>query len=135
MTRLYIYCKDVVKYKQIINFAASLDMEVFNINNTDLNKSIKSIIKNSNEVMNINVPMLFQMEEMLLFCGLSNEQLNNFLSSYKQQKIAPISLKALGAANNTIRFQFIIEAIIVCLAGGIIGIIVGLLLGYVGANI
>lgn len=37
--------------------------------------------------------------------------------------------KALGASNGSIRFQFIVEAIVLCLTGGIIGIILGVLLG------
>lgn len=34
--------------------------------------------------------------------------------------------KALGARNNDIRLQFVVEAIIICLIGGIIGILVGI---------
>lgn len=37
--------------------------------------------------------------------------------------------KALGANNTSIRIQFIVEAVIICLIGGIIGIILGLLMG------
>ncbi|MDE6780316.1 MAG: ABC transporter permease [Ruminococcus sp.] len=37
--------------------------------------------------------------------------------------------KALGAQNSSIRMQFVIEAILICLIGGIIGIIIGLLNG------
>ena len=43
--------------------------------------------------------------------------------------------KALGATNNSIRLQFIVESIIICLIGGIIGIILGLALGSVGAKL
>ena len=42
--------------------------------------------------------------------------------------------KALGATEWTIRFQFIIESIVICIIGGILGIALGLLMGYVGAN-
>lgn len=37
--------------------------------------------------------------------------------------------KALGATNNNIRVQFLIEAIIICLLGSLVGIAIGLLLG------
>lgn len=37
--------------------------------------------------------------------------------------------KALGAPNSSIRLQFIVEAIVICLIGGIIGIILGALAG------
>lgn len=37
--------------------------------------------------------------------------------------------KALGATNGSIRLQFIMESIVICLLGGFIGIILGLVLG------
>ncbi|MEG0614834.1 MAG: ABC transporter permease [Oscillospiraceae bacterium] len=41
--------------------------------------------------------------------------------------------KALGAPNSAIRIQFIVESMIICLIGGIIGIAFGVLLGTLGA--
>ena len=38
--------------------------------------------------------------------------------------------KALGATNKDIRLQFIIESIIICIIGGVIGILLGTALGY-----
>jgi len=43
--------------------------------------------------------------------------------------------KALGASEGIIKFQFIIEAIVICLIGGILGISVGLLLGSIGCKV
>lgn len=43
--------------------------------------------------------------------------------------------KALGATNTSIRIQFIVEAMIICLIGGIIGIIFGLIAGQFAANL
>lgn len=43
--------------------------------------------------------------------------------------------KALGATNNSIRLQFIVEAIVICIIGGIIGIILGIIMGIVAANL
>jgi len=42
--------------------------------------------------------------------------------------------KALGAPDGMIMLQFISEAIIICLIGGLIGIVVGLLLGNIAAH-
>lgn len=42
--------------------------------------------------------------------------------------------KALGADNGSIRMQFIVEAMIICLVGGVIGVILGITLGIVLAN-
>lgn len=43
--------------------------------------------------------------------------------------------KALGATNGSIRLQFITESIVICLIGGFIGIILGLLLGSIGVKV
>lgn len=43
--------------------------------------------------------------------------------------------KALGASNTSIRTQFIVEAMVLCLIGGILGIISGILMGMGGVKI
>lgn len=43
--------------------------------------------------------------------------------------------KALGATNGSIRLQFIVEAVIICMIGGILGIILGIILGNIAAAI
>ncbi len=43
--------------------------------------------------------------------------------------------KALGASESVIRFQFLVEAVIICLIGGILGIAAGLALGAAGAHL
>ena len=58
----------------------------------------------------------------------------------KRHRSCPVSYthltrKALGAKNSAIRMQFIVESVIICLIGGIIGIIFGMLLGYAGASL
>ena len=42
--------------------------------------------------------------------------------------------KALGAQNSSIRLQFIVESVVICLAGGALGILLGLGLGALGAH-
>ncbi len=43
--------------------------------------------------------------------------------------------KALGATNANIRIQFVVESAVICLIGGVIGMILGTLMGYVGSNL
>lgn len=43
--------------------------------------------------------------------------------------------KALGARSSYIRTQFIVEAVTICVIGGIIGIMLGLILGSIGASL
>ncbi len=42
--------------------------------------------------------------------------------------------KALGARNSSIRAQFLVEAVIICLIGGIIGLVMGMVLGNIASN-
>ncbi len=42
--------------------------------------------------------------------------------------------KALGARSSYIRAQFLVEAVIICLIGGAIGILVGILLAWIGVT-
>ena len=42
--------------------------------------------------------------------------------------------KAIGATNGSIRIQFIVESVIICLIGGLIGTLLGILLGLIGAS-
>ena len=43
--------------------------------------------------------------------------------------------KALGAKNSSIRAQFIVEAMIICLIGGALGVVVGIGLGVFASNL
>jgi len=43
--------------------------------------------------------------------------------------------KALGARNSAIRVQFIVEAVIICAIGGVLGILLGLAMGYIGSTL
>ena len=43
--------------------------------------------------------------------------------------------KALGARNSAIRVQFITEAVVICLVGGVLGVALGIGLGAAGANL
>ncbi|MDD4849262.1 MAG: FtsX-like permease family protein [Gemmiger sp.] len=43
--------------------------------------------------------------------------------------------KALGAPGSAIRLQFITESMVLCLIGGIIGVVLGMLLGNVASSL
>lgn len=43
--------------------------------------------------------------------------------------------KALGATNGSIRLQFIMESIVICMMGGAIGIVLGIVLGSIASKI
>ncbi len=43
--------------------------------------------------------------------------------------------KALGATNGNIRLQFVVESAMICLVGGVFGILLGATMGYIGSSL
>ena len=99
MKKIYINCFDQNKNKQIIDLANELDLETASLKYDDLKKTVKAIIENIDEEIT-TIPLQYQMEEMLLFYNLNDNELNNFLQKYRQKGIQPISLKAIVTEYN-----------------------------------
>ena len=59
--------------------------------------------------------------------GVMNIMLVNVIERTKEIGIR----KALGAKNSTIRFQFLVEAIVLCFTGALFGVLIGIFNGYV----
>ncbi len=67
---------------------------------------------------------------MLTLLGASIGLMNIMLVSVTERTREIGVRKALGATRKNIRFQFLVEAVIICLIGGIVGIILGILMGF-----
>ena len=63
------------------------------------------------------------------------DRMNIMLVSITERTREIGTRKALGATNGSIRVQFIVESVIICLIGGVLGILAGLGLGAAGANL
>lgn len=87
----------------------------------------------STMIRNVSVAISFIAGISLLVGGIG--VMNIMLVSITERTREIGTRKALGASNSSIRLQFIIESIVLCLIGGCFGIIVGLILGAVAASI
>ncbi len=81
----------------------------------------------SNVIRSVSIAIAFIAGISLLVGGIGI--MNIMLVSVTERTKEIGMRKALGAKNSAIRFQFIVESMILCLIGGISGIIFGLLLG------
>ena len=96
--------------------------------------SMQSMIASVNEIMDtLSVAISVIAAISLLVGGIG--VMNIMLVSVTERTREIGTRKALGATNGDIRVQFVVESIIICLIGGVIGILLGALMGYVGSSL
>ena len=94
---------------------------------------MESMISSMTEMLStVSIAISFIAGISLLVGGIG--VMNIMLVSISERTKEIGTRKALGAANSSIRLQFIVEAMVICLIGGIIGIIFGVVGGAVAAN-
>ncbi len=95
--------------------------------------SLSSILEEMTSMMNtVSMAISFIAGISLLVGGIG--VMNIMLVSIQERTREIGTRKALGATNASIRTQFIVEAIVLCLVGGIIGIFVGCTIGMLAAR-
>ena len=96
--------------------------------------SMDSMIETVNSVMDkLSIAISVIAAISLLVGGIG--VMNIMLVSVTERTREIGTRKALGATNGNIRLQFVVESAIICLIGGIIGIILGGIMGYVGSSL
>ncbi|MDL2235365.1 ABC transporter permease [Christensenellaceae bacterium OttesenSCG-928-L17] len=96
--------------------------------------SMESITDQVNEMMStVSIALSIIAGISLLVGGIG--VMNIMLVSVTERTREIGTRKALGATNGNIRLQFVVESIIICAVGGVIGVLFGGLLGYLGSSL
>lgn len=126
VTDVSAFAEDIKAYMNQEFYAANEKYEINTMTMSSITSSMNDMVET------VSVAIAFIAGISLLVGGIG--VMNIMLVSITERTREIGTRKALGAKNSSIRLQFIIESIILCLIGGILGIVAGLVLGAVAAS-
>lgn len=111
MTDLIMYkINEPSKEKQVVNLCKKLGLKTRKLKDSDAKITVGTLTGNGkinaspdNRMLNIanqNVPNGYSLPELIVFSGLKDNKLDEFLAEYKKMGIAPIGLKAVVTIHN-----------------------------------
>lgn len=101
--KVMYYLNDAKKEKQILKLCSQLGIQTRKIKEKDVNVPLSTLAGISGVVSMSQVekaPKGYEMPELLIFVGMTEEKLDEFLTEYKKRGIEPISLKAMVTPHN-----------------------------------
>lgn len=111
MTDLIMYkINEPAKEKQVVNLCRKLGLKTRKLKDSDAKITVGTLTGNGkinaspdNQMLNTanqNVPTGYSLPELIVFSGLKDNKLDEFLAEYKKMGIAPIGLKAVVTIHN-----------------------------------
>lgn len=135
ITSLEIYIADADRTDELTNDVEAVLYKAFNENEDCYSTfSMDSLLDTMNKMMSTMTYMLAGIASIALLVG--GIGIMNMMLVSVSERTKEIGLrKAMGATPGRIQLQFLLEAIVLSLMGGIIGVILGLIISFVGAQL
>ncbi len=135
ITSLEIYIEDTNRTDELTSEVESVLYKAFNENEDCYTTfSMDSLLDTMNKMMSTMTYMLAGIASIALLVG--GIGIMNMMLVSVSERTKEIGLrKAMGATPGRIQLQFLLEAIVLSLMGGIIGVILGLAISFVGAQL
>ncbi len=104
MKNIIFHVSDINKEKQIIALCKSINLSYKTISVKDINATVGNLAElytvTSNKPKTVGVPFGYMLPDVLIFSGLNDKKLDEFLDKYKALGIIPIHLKAIVTPYN-----------------------------------
>ncbi len=102
ISTVMFYTQNMRKEKQILELCRNLSIRTRKLKQADINVTVGTLsgngmIKNQD---NKKAPTDYKMPELIIFSGLTEEKLDEFLAEYKNAGIETIGLKAVVTVHN-----------------------------------
>lgn len=135
ITSLEIYIEDTDRTDELTSEVESVLYKAFNENEDCYTTfSMDSLLDTMNKMMSTMTYMLAGIASIALLVG--GIGIMNMMLVSVSERTKEIGLrKAMGATPGRIQLQFLLEAIVLSLMGGIIGVILGLAISFAGAQL
>ncbi len=135
VSALEIFISDSVKTDEVVENTKLVLNQAFNYKEDSFQIiNLKSLIESMNTMTTLMTGVISGVASIALLVG-GIGIMNMMLVSVTERK-AEIGLrKALGAEPRQIQLQFLIESIFICLIGGFIGLVLGLIISFIGEKL
>ena len=135
ITSLEVYIEDTNRTDELIDDVEAVLYKAFNENEDCYSTfSMDSLLDTMNQMMSTMTYMLAGNASIALLVG--GIGIMNMMLVSVSERTKEIGLrKAMGATPGRIQLQFLLEAIVLSLMGGIVGVILGLLISFAGAQL
>lgn len=135
VSALEIFISDSVKTDEVVENTKLVLNQAFNYKEDSFQIiNLKSLIESMNTMTTLMTGVISGVASIALLVG-GIGIMNMMLVSVTERK-AEIGLrKALGAEPKQIQLQFLIESIFICLIGGFIGLVLGLIISFIGEKL
>lgn len=135
VSALEIFISDSIKTDEVVENTKLVLNQAFNYKEDSFQIiNLKSLIESMNTMTTLMTGVISGVASIALLVG-GIGIMNMMLVSVTERK-AEIGLrKALGAEPRQIQLQFLIESIFICLIGGFIGLVLGLIISFIGEKL
>lgn len=97
------YVQDLNKEKQLNNLCRQLGFECRKLKISEINTEVGTLAglhAKGTGSEKMDAPMGYKLPEIIIFSGISSDELDKFLAEYKKKGIEPVGLKAILTPHN-----------------------------------